>query len=109
VAHFQADVLHKNLLSFIKNEQLQASFDGHSNCFIETGNGKGILIDFNYDTEPLPGVYPLPYIGPLTLLRETRLNHYGKIFFKWIYWNILLKGRILPVTNKMSMKGKRND
>jgi sulfide:quinone oxidoreductase len=107
VAHFQADVLHENLLSFIKNEQLQASFDGHSNCFIETGNGKDILIDFNYDTEPLPGVYPLPWIGPLSLLRETRLNHFGKIFFKWIYWNILLKGRKLPVSNKMSMKGKR--
>ena len=109
VAHFQADVLNENLLSFINNEPLHASFDGHSNCFIETGYGKGILIDFNYDTEPLPGLYPLPIFGPLTLLKESRLNHYGKIFFKWIYWNILLKGRKLPVSNKMSMKGKRNE
>ena len=109
VAHFQADVLHKNLLSFINNKPLHASFDGHSNCFIETGFGKGILIDFNYDTEPLPGVYPLACIGPLALLKETRMNHYGKLFFKWIYWNILLKGRILPVSNKMSMKGKKNE
>lgn len=107
VAHFQAEVLHENLLSFINNKPLQASFDGHANCFIETGYGKGILIDFNYNTEPLPGLFPLPVIGPFALLKESRINHYGKIFFKWIYWHILLKGRKLPVSNHMSMKGKR--
>jgi sulfide:quinone oxidoreductase len=107
VAHFQADVLEKNIVSFIKDEPLTASFDGHSNCYIETGFGKGILIDFNYITEPLPGLYPLPILGPFSLLKETRLNHYGKLFFKWIYWNILLKGRKLPVTSHMSMIGKK--
>ena len=75
VAHFQADVLEKNILNFINNKPLSASFDGHSNCYIETGFGKGILIDFNYSTEPLPGVYPLPVIGPFSLLKESRLNH----------------------------------
>ena len=39
-------------------------FDGHANCFVESGDGKGLLIDFNYDTEPLPGSYPLPRVGP---------------------------------------------
>ena len=39
---------------------MTGSFDGHANCFIESGDGKGLLIDFNYDTEPLPGTYPLP-------------------------------------------------
>lgn len=106
VAHFQAEVLHENLLSFINNKPLKASFDGHANCYIETGFGKGILIDFNYITEPLPGLFPLPVIGPFTLLKESRMNHYGKLFFKWIYWHILLKGRKLPVSNHMSMKGK---
>ena len=91
VAHFQADVLCENLLAFINNKPLTASFDGHANCFIESGRGKGILIDFNYDTEPLPGVYPYPVIGPFSLLKESRLNHLGKLAFKWIYWNILLK------------------
>jgi sulfide:quinone oxidoreductase len=109
VAHFQADVLHENLFSYIKGQPLRGTFDGHSNCFIETGYGKGILIDFNYDTEPLPGVFPLHFFGPLSLLRETRMNHYGKLFFKWIYWNILLKGRKLPVSNNMSMRGKKAD
>jgi sulfide:quinone oxidoreductase len=106
VAHFQADVLQKNIIDFINDRPLSASFDGHSNCYIETGFGKGILIDFNYATEPLPGVYPLPLIGPFSLLKESRLNHFGKLLFKWIYWNILLKGRKLPVTDHMSMSGK---
>jgi sulfide:quinone oxidoreductase len=106
VAHFQADVLEKNIIEFINNRPLTASFDGHSNCYIETGFGKGILIDFNYATEPLPGLYPLPYIGPFSLLKESRLNHLGKLLFKWIYWNILLRARRLPVTNYMSMTGK---
>jgi sulfide:quinone oxidoreductase len=106
VAHFQADVLKKNIVNFINNKPLTASFDGHSNCYIETGFGKGILIDFNYTTEPLPGVYPLPVVGPFSLLKESRLNHLGKLFFKWIYWNILLRGRKLPVTDHMSMAGK---
>jgi sulfide:quinone oxidoreductase len=109
VAHFQADVLEKNITSFIENKPLTESFDGHSNCYIETGFGKGILIDFNYVTEPLPGVYPLPVVGPFALLKESRLNHLGKLFFKWIYWNILLRARKLPVTSYMSMAGKRPD
>ncbi|MGD0754605.1 MAG: FAD/NAD(P)-binding oxidoreductase [Bacteroidales bacterium] len=106
VAHFQADVLEKNIVNYINNKPFSASFDGHSNCYIETGFGKGILIDFNYATEPLPGLYPLPVVGPFSLLKESRLNHLGKLLFKWIYWNILLKARKLPVTNYMSMAGK---
>jgi sulfide:quinone oxidoreductase len=109
VAHFQADVLEKNIMSFINDKPLAASFDGHSNCFIETGYGKGILIDFNYDTEPLPGTFPLPVVGPMFLLKESRLNHWGKLAFKWIYWNILLPGRHLPISNKMSMMGKKKN
>jgi sulfide:quinone oxidoreductase len=73
---------------------------------VETGFGKGILIDFNYTTEPLTGMFPLPIVGPFALLKETRINHWGKLFFKWIYWNILLMGRKLPVSNHMSMSGK---
>jgi sulfide:quinone oxidoreductase len=106
VAHFQAEVLEENLISFINNKPLTAAFDGHANCFIESGFGKGILIDFNYVTEPLPGVYPYPVVGPFSLLKETWLNHLGKLAFKWIYWNILITGRKLPVTNQMSMTGK---
>jgi sulfide:quinone oxidoreductase len=44
--------------------------------------------------EPLPGDYPLPYAGPFSLLEETYLNHVGKMTFKWVYWNMLLPGRL---------------
>ncbi|MBI5646884.1 MAG: NAD(P)/FAD-dependent oxidoreductase [Ignavibacteriae bacterium] len=107
VAHFQADILTDNILAAIEGRPLTAAFDGHANCFIESGFGKGILIDFNYDTEPLPGKFPLPGIGPFSLLEETQMNHYGKIMFRWMYWNFLLKGVELPIEANMSMAGKR--
>jgi sulfide:quinone oxidoreductase len=107
VAHFQSDILIENFLSLTEGRAPQAKFDGHANCFIESGFGKGILIDFNYDTEPLPGKFPLPGVGPFSLLEETRMNHYGKVMFRWTYWNFLLKGLELPIESNMSMAGKR--
>ncbi len=107
VAHFEAEVLTENFLNAIDGKDLRAKFDGHANCYIESGFGKGILIDFNYDTEPLPGKFPLPGVGPFSLLEETKMNHYGKIMFRWIYWNLLLKGLELPIESQMSMAGKR--
>jgi sulfide:quinone oxidoreductase len=107
VAHFQADVLTENLLAAIDDRPFPAKFDGHANCFIETGHGKAMLIDFNYETEPLPGKFPLPGIGPFSLLEETAINHWGKLAFKWIYWNVLLAGKELPLDHRMLMAGKR--
>jgi sulfide:quinone oxidoreductase len=108
VAHFAAEKLFENLMSAINNQPLTANFDGHANCYIETGYGKGALIDFNYNTEPLPGNFPLPFIGPFGLLKNTRLNHFGKLMFRWIYWHILLRGRKIPIiAADMSMAGKR--
>ena len=75
-------------------------------CHGESGDGKGMLIDFNYDTEPLPGKYPIPGIGPLSLLKETRENHWAKLAFRWMYWNVLLPGRPIPLGSAMSMAGK---
>ncbi len=106
VAHYQSDILLENIVSATKGEPLSASFDGHANCFIESGGGKGLLIDFNYDTEPLPGKFPVPVIGPFSLLKETRMNHIGKLGFRWLYWNMLIKGRELPLKSQMSMVGK---
>lgn len=107
VAHFAAEILTENFLSAIEGRPLKAKFDGHANCYIETGYGKGALIDFNYDTEPLPGTFPLPGIGPFGLLKNTKINHYGKILFRWIYWHILLKGKEMPIEAHMSMAGKQ--
>ncbi len=107
VAHFSVETFVHNFLQLIDGKPMTGSFDGHANCFIESGEGKGLLIDFNYDTEPLSGTYPLPVVGPLALLKETRLNHLGKLAFRWIYWNVLLPGRSMPLPARMSMVGKR--
>jgi sulfide:quinone oxidoreductase len=106
VAHFAVDVFVENFLEHISGRPMARSFDGHANCFVESGAGKALLIDFNYQTEPLPGSYPLPVVGPLRLLEETRINHLGKLAFRPIYWHMLLPGRRLPVPNAMSMAGK---
>jgi sulfide:quinone oxidoreductase len=106
VAHFAAEVFVENFLRYIEGQPMLEKFDGHANCFIESGFGKGILIDFNYDVEPLPGKYPLPGIGPFSLLQESEMNHWGKVMFRWMYWNILLKGKEMPMTAQMSMAGK---
>lgn len=110
VAHFEAEILTENIQNYIAGEPLQAEFDGHANCFIETGHGKALLIDFNYTHEPVRGTFPFPGLGPLQLLKESRTNHFGKMAFKWIYWNILLKARAIPfVSANMTKKGKQFD
>lgn len=107
VAHFEAEILTDNILHYIKGEPLKEEFDGHANCFIETGNGKALLIDFNYTHEPVEGSFPFAGIGPLRLLKESRMNHMGKLAFRWIYWNVLLKGTHIPfVSANMSESGK---
>ena len=107
VAHFEGEILTENILRYINGEDLKADFDGHANCFIETGHGKALLIDFNYTQEPVTGTFPFPGVGPLKLLKESRLNHVGKMAFRWVYWNMLLKGRPIPfVSAEMSEAGK---
>ena len=106
VAHFQADIVVDNLLHLIKGESPKAEFDGHANCFIESGYGRAMLIDFNYEQEPLPGTYPLPTVGPFPLLKESKFNHWGKLMFRYVYWHALLPGRPIPVPNQMQMLGK---
>jgi sulfide:quinone oxidoreductase len=102
VTHFEAEVLTENVIRHLAGRELDSGYDGHANCFIETGFHKALLIDFNYETEPLPG-----HFGPLPLLRESRLNHLGKLLFQWAYWHALLPGRELPgVGPAMPMRGK---
>ena len=105
-AHFATESFTANFLSHIQGRPMTAAFDGHTNCYIESGDGKAVLIDFDYDTQPLPGRYPLPTLGPFRLLDESRINHWGKLAFRWMYWNLLLPGRPVPVSARFSMAGK---
>ena len=105
VAHFQGDVVVDNIRRFLADEPLRADFDGHANCFVESGFNKALLIDFNYDTEPLPGRYPMR--AGLPLMKESRLCHLGKLGFQWLYWHALLPGRDIPgVASAMPTAGK---
>jgi sulfide:quinone oxidoreductase len=107
VAHFAIDLWGENFIRYTEGKALKEQFDGHANCFVESGFGKGMLIDFNYKQEPLPGNYPMPGIGPFKLLEETRLNHIGKLAFRYMYWEILMRGFGLPLPPTMQMAGKR--
>jgi sulfide:quinone oxidoreductase len=105
VAHFEGEVLARNVRHFLAGEPLEPAYDGHTNCFIESGFGKALLIDYNYDVEPLTGHFPGP-VG-LPLLKQSRLNHAGKLAFQWFYWHGLLPGRDIPgIGPAMPLRGK---
>ncbi len=106
VAHFSVEVFVDNLVELAKGRPMTHSFDGHANCFVESGGGKALLLDFNYDTEPLTGTFPFPKVGPMSLLKESRANHLGKLAFRHVYWNALLPGRPIGLPPAMSMAGK---
>jgi sulfide:quinone oxidoreductase len=106
VTHFEAEILTENIARYFAGRELEHGFDGHANCFIETGFHKALLIDFNYETEPLPGHFPT--VLGLPLLRESRLNHLGKLAFQWVYWHALLPGREIPgIGPAMPARGKK--
>jgi sulfide:quinone oxidoreductase len=96
VTHFEGETVAENISRFLDREELACTYDGHANCFVETGFHKALLIDFDYETEPLPGHYPEPHIGPLPLLAESRLNHLAKLAFQPLYWHVLLPGHDIP-------------
>jgi sulfide:quinone oxidoreductase len=107
VTHFEAEVLSENVCRYLAGEELVPGYDGHANCFVETGFHQALLIDFNYETEPLPGHFPAA-IG-LPLLRESRVNHLAKLAFQWVYWHVLLPGREIPgIGPSMPSAGKKH-
>jgi sulfide:quinone oxidoreductase len=106
VAHFETDVVVGNLLECLHGQPMTHWFDGHANCCVESGDGKALLLDFDYETEPLPGRYPFTHLGPLSLLKETRTNHWGKLAFRWIYWHVLMPGRPLPLPARPALRGQ---
>ena len=106
VAHYEADVVVFNIMSEIHGVKPEEIYDGHSTCFIVYSKGTSSLIDFNYKIEPLHGKFPMPKLGPFTLLHETKMNWYGKLGFEWLYWNVLLGGRHLGAPPTLVMAGK---
>ena len=106
--HFEAETLCANVERTLAGQAPQGSYDGHVNCFIESGFHRALLIDFNYEVEPLPGRFPQAHLGPLSLLSESRLNHLGKLAFQPLYWHVLLPGHDVPgIGSQLSMAGKQ--
>lgn len=106
VAHFEGEILVRNVCRYLEGEELDARFDGHTNCFIETGFHKAVLIDFNDGLDPVPGYFPGP-VG-LPLLKESYLNHLGKLAFEQLYWHAILPGRDIPLVGpEMPLAGKQ--
>ncbi|MBW1710425.1 MAG: NAD(P)/FAD-dependent oxidoreductase [Deltaproteobacteria bacterium] len=108
VAHYQSETVVENLVREIDGYEPKPTADGHSTCFIVTGFEKASLIDFNYTVEPLEGKFPFPGFGPFDLLGDTHLNYWGKMMFKWVYWNLMMKGLDFPLEPQMTMAGKIN-
>jgi len=106
VAHYESETVVDNIIREIDGQQAKGTFDGHATCFICSGYEKAFLIDFNYEYEPLPGKFPFPGIGPFSLLGDSYLNYWGKMMFKWVYWNMMLKGVELPLEDQLTMAGK---
>jgi len=83
-AHFEAPVVAERVAAVVKGKEptgKHASYEGKVMCFFEVGDGKGTLLQFDYEHPPKP---PKP----------NRLWHLGKIVFNKTYWHTVPKGRI---------------
>lgn len=83
-AHFEAPVVAERVAAAVQGRQpegKEASYEGKVMCFFEVGDGKGTLLQFDYNHPPKP---PKP----------SQLWHVGKIMFNKAYWQTVPKGRI---------------
>jgi sulfide:quinone oxidoreductase len=83
-AHFEAPVVAERLAAAIEGRApagKHADYEGKVMCFFEVGDGKGTLLQFDYDHPPKP---PKP----------NQFWHLGKIVFNKTYWHTVPKGRV---------------
>jgi sulfide:quinone oxidoreductase len=83
-AHFEAPVVAERVAAAVQGRApvgKHATYDGKVMCFFEIGDGKGTLLQFDYDHPPRP---PKP----------NRLWHLGKLVFNRTYWHTVPRGRI---------------
>ncbi|HEY6609152.1 MAG TPA: FAD/NAD(P)-binding oxidoreductase [Candidatus Limnocylindria bacterium] len=83
-AHFEAPVVVERIVAAVTGREPDAvagSYTGKVMCFFEVGDGKGTLLQFDYDHPPKPP-------------RPNRLWHLGKVVFNKTYWHTVPKGRV---------------
>jgi sulfide:quinone oxidoreductase len=83
-AHFEAPVVAERITAAVERREphgKHADYEGKVMCFFEVGDGKGTLLQFDYDHPPKP---PKP----------NQLWHLGKIVFNKTYWHTVPRGRV---------------
>ncbi len=83
-AHFEAPVVTERIVAAIEGRPVDhrhGDYLGKVMCFFEIGDGKGTLLQFDYEHPPRP---PKP----------NQLWHLGKIVFNKTYWHTVPKGRV---------------
>ncbi|MCS7082550.1 MAG: NAD(P)/FAD-dependent oxidoreductase [Bacteroidetes bacterium] len=80
-AHYQARVVADRIVAQIRGQEPTARYDGHVQCFLELGDGKATLLDFDYEHPPEPP-------------RPTRFYHLAKKLFNRAYWYLIPTGRV---------------
>jgi sulfide:quinone oxidoreductase len=83
-AHFEAPVVAERIAASVEGravDKKHGSYEGKVMCFFEIGDGKGTLLQFDYDHPPRPP-------------RPNQLWHLGKIVFNKTYWHTVPKGRV---------------
>ncbi|MER1967171.1 FAD/NAD(P)-binding oxidoreductase [Castellaniella sp. GW247-6E4] len=90
----QAPVLVGNLLRALRGAGNTESYDGYAACPLTTSVGKVLLAEFTYGGAITPS-FPVDPRVPRRVYWWLKRS-----FMPWFYWNILLKGRSLPVTHR---------
>jgi sulfide:quinone oxidoreductase len=98
-AHLMVDGLAENLMRAEKGLEPLPLYDGRATCIMESGFKRGVILSFNYDSEPRVGHFPYPFFGPFTSLKESYINYLAKQHFNWFYWNLALKHGYIPFTS----------
>jgi len=83
-AHFEAPIVAERVVAAVlgrEPEGKHTDYTGKVMCFFEVGDGKGTLLQFDYEHPPKP---PKP----------SQLWHLGKIVFNKTYWHTVPRGRI---------------
>jgi sulfide:quinone oxidoreductase len=83
-AHFEAPVVTERIVAAIQGREVDhkhGDYLGKVMCFFEIGDGKGTLLQFDYEHPPRP---PKP----------NQLWHLGKIVFNKTYWHTVPRGRV---------------
>ena len=75
-AHAEAKVVARNIAALVEGRPPAAGFDGHGQCWVETGGGKAAFAKGNFYASPSPAV---------ALRKPSALWHLTKVLFER-YW-----------------------